>query len=70
VVERETGTLERIKARATALSPLAVLERGYSITFDKLTGDVIRGPDDVELGAPVRIKLAGGDLDAEVTGKE
>lgn len=70
VIERETGTLERIKARATALSPLAVLQRGYSITFSKETGAVIRSPADVDLGAPLRIKLANGDLDAEVTGKE
>ena len=69
-VERETGTLERIKARATALSPLAVLQRGYSITFSKETGAVVRSPADVDLGAPLRIKLANGDLDAEVTGKE
>jgi len=70
VIERETGTLERIKARATALSPLAVIQRGYSITFSKETGAVVRSPADVDLGAPLRIKLANGDLDAEVTGKE
>jgi exodeoxyribonuclease VII large subunit len=69
-IERETGNLERIKARAQALSPLAVLERGYSITFDSRTGAVVRSPDEVGLGAPLRIKLAKGDLDAEVTGKE
>jgi exodeoxyribonuclease VII large subunit len=69
-IERETGNLERIKARAHALSPIAVLERGYSITFDKKTGAVVRSSDEVGLGAPLRIKLAKGDLDAEVTGKE
>ena len=70
VIERETGTLERIKAQATALSPLAVLERGYSITFNRETGAVVRAPADVGPGAPLRIKLAGGELEAEVTGKE
>lgn len=69
-IERETGNLERIKARAQALSPLAVLERGYSIAFDSKTGAVVRSSDDVDLGALLKIKLAKGDLDAEVTGKE
>jgi len=69
-VERECGNLERIMARARALSPLAVLERGYSITFNKDTGAVIRSPEDVEVGSKLRVRLAGGALDAEVTGKE
>ena len=70
VVEKERSNLERIVARAEALSPLAVLERGYSITFNKETGLVIRTPEDVELGSQLRVRLAKGSLDAEVTGKE
>jgi exodeoxyribonuclease VII large subunit len=53
-----------------ALSPLAVLERGYSITFDQGTGKVLRSSAEVDEGAALRIKLASGGLDAEVTGKE
>jgi exodeoxyribonuclease VII large subunit len=69
-VERECGNLERIMARARALSPLAVLERGYSITFNKDTGAVVRSPDEVEIGTSLKLRLAAGELDAEVTGKE
>jgi exodeoxyribonuclease VII large subunit len=68
--DRKRGTLERVKAAMMALSPLAVLDRGYSITFDKATGLVVRSPDEVERGAALNIRLARGSLDAEVTGKE
>ena len=69
-VDRKLGMLERVKAKAMALSPLAVLERGYSITFDKATGAVVRSSDEVEEGAALNIRLARGSLDAQVTGKE
>jgi exodeoxyribonuclease VII large subunit len=62
--------LEKLSATLTALSPLAVLERGYSITFNASTGAVLRGGGDVDVGALLKIKLASGSLDAEVTGKE
>ncbi|MHB8894008.1 MAG: exodeoxyribonuclease VII large subunit [Candidatus Geothermincolia bacterium] len=69
-VEKKRGALERLKARAEALSPLAVLERGYSITFKRDTGEVVRSSSEVDAGAPLKIKLASGSIDAEVTGKE
>ena len=69
-VDRKLGMLERVKAKAMALSPLAVLDRGYSITFDKATGAVVRSSDEVEEGAALNIRLARGSLDAQVTGKE
>jgi exodeoxyribonuclease VII large subunit len=69
-VERKKGTLERVRTKAVALSPLAVLKRGYSITFDKASGAVVRSSSEVDAGASLNIKLADGSLDAEVTGKE
>ncbi|MBU1942755.1 MAG: exodeoxyribonuclease VII large subunit [Actinobacteria bacterium] len=69
-IERRRGTLERLIAKARALSPLAVLERGYSITFKAGTGEVVRDSDEVETGEGVSIRLAKGALDAQVTGKE
>lgn len=69
-VERRVSALERAKARLEALSPLAVLERGYSITFNRETGAVVRAADEVDVGGAVTIRLGRGALDAEVTGKE
>ena len=68
--DRKRGMLETVEARVTALSPLAVLDRGYSITFDKATGAVVRSSDEVTEGSALNIRLAHGGLQAEVTGKE
>ncbi|PKQ28720.1 MAG: exodeoxyribonuclease VII large subunit [Candidatus Anoxymicrobium japonicum] len=70
MLARQRIALERAKARVTALSPLAVLKRGYSITLEKSTGKVVRSAADVVVGAALKIKLESGVLDAEVTGKE
>lgn len=69
-VAEKARALERLEGRAKALSPLAVLDRGYSITFERDSGRVVRSSGDVDAGAPLRIKLARGGLEAEVTGKE
>ena len=48
-----------------ALSPLAVLSRGYSIT--KHDGKVITAKADVSIGDTISISLSDGDIFAEVT---
>lgn len=69
-IERVSAHLHNEKARIKALSPLAVLERGYSITFNRETGAILRASDEVDVGAPLKIKLGRGELEADVTGKE
>lgn len=49
-----------------ALSPLNVLDRGYSITTSKKTGKAVTSGKDVKKGDTVRIRLAKGQLDATV----
>lgn len=49
-----------------ALSPLNVLDRGYSITTSKKTGKAVTSGKDVKKGDNVRIRLAQGQLDATV----
>jgi exodeoxyribonuclease VII large subunit len=51
-----------------ALSPLAVLERGYSICLTP-EGRVVRSAESVDIGANVDIRLHEGRLSATVTGK-
>jgi exodeoxyribonuclease VII large subunit len=52
-------------AKLDAMSPLAVLTRGYSIT-QKSDGSVLRDPNDVKPGDKLNIRLEHGKLDAEV----
>jgi exodeoxyribonuclease VII large subunit len=54
------------RQRLEALSPLGVLARGYSITFDDETGAVLRTIADTEPGRRVRVRLAEGLLGARV----
>jgi len=62
--------LENMEMRIRALSPLSVLERGYSITFRESDGNVVRSSKEVEEGECLKIKLHEGSLRAEVKGKE
>jgi exodeoxyribonuclease VII large subunit len=48
-----------------ALSPLAVLQRGYSITKDE-QGRVVKRASDVLPGTTLRTKLADGELTSKV----
>ena len=62
--------LDRESGRLAALSPLAVLDRGYSITH-KLPNEVIlKTTDELELGDLVRITLAQGKATCRVEGKD
>lgn len=69
-VNKQRSLIEKVESGLKALSPLAVLDRGYSITFNQETGEVIRSPGDAEKGTALRIRLAKGELRADVTGKE
>jgi exodeoxyribonuclease VII large subunit len=59
----------RIAHTLDALSPLAVLERGYAICLGQ-DGRVVRSADAVKLDQTVRVKLHQGSLAARVTAKE
>ncbi len=56
-------------AKLDALSPLAVLTRGFSIT-QSADGRIIRDASTVNIGDKLKIRLEKGKLDAEVTGAE
>jgi exodeoxyribonuclease VII large subunit len=60
---REAGLAGRLEA----MSPLAVLARGYSVTFRERDGHALRRHDEVAPGEKVRVRLAEGELSAEVT---
>jgi len=57
-----------VAASLDALSPLAVLQRGYAIVQDK-DGRLLRDGRAVAVGDAVRLRLARGRLDCRVEGK-
>lgn len=53
-----------------ALSPTAILARGYAIAFHPDTGRALRRAADVELGAEVAVRLSHGSLAAVVRSRQ
>jgi exodeoxyribonuclease VII large subunit len=59
-------TLDTNMSLLDSFSPLAVLSRGYSITFRSVTGEVIRDARTARTGEEITIRLARGRLLATV----
>lgn len=59
---------EQLRLRLHGASPLALLERGYSVVERADDHRTVRGPEDAAPGTSVRIRTHGGDVSAEVTG--
>jgi len=60
------GRLERMTEALQALSPLAILGRGYAIVFDA-SGKLLKDARDAAQGAEITARLARGELQARVT---
>ena len=65
---RADGRLRAAAARLDALSPLAVLARGYAVCWNADRTAVIRDAGAVAPGDQVRVTLARGELECHVTG--
>jgi exodeoxyribonuclease VII large subunit len=57
-------------SRLGALSPLAVLDRGYSITHKMPDEVIVKSAEDLHVGDLVRITLARGKANCRVEGKD
>ncbi len=57
-----SAALEQAESRLRLLSPMHVLERGYSITVDAASGKVVRKPDDVEPGRHLKTRVKTGEI--------
>ena len=68
VAERKQ-TLRRLEVQLRALSPLAVLDRGYSLT-QTADGDVVRDASHLKKGDTLRTRFAKGTVLSEVKKKE
>ena len=64
-LDRADDNLGHTRARVTALSPAATLERGYAV-LQRADGDVLRRTGDTAVGEQLRARLAEGELTVEV----
>jgi len=69
LAERKAQDLGNLAARLDSLSPLSVLNRGYSITQSD-DGTILRDASQTAKGDKLKIRLARGKLDAEVLSSE
>ncbi|TRX00562.1 exodeoxyribonuclease VII large subunit [Candidatus Methylobacter oryzae] len=51
-----------------AVSPLATLNRGYSMTVNQVSGEIIRSVEQLKLGDTVQTRLAQGRFSSQITG--
>jgi exodeoxyribonuclease VII large subunit len=69
IVDSRDEELKIRMASLNALSPLAVLNRGYSITKNQ-NNEILRDAENTKKGEKVSIKLAKGKIEAEVLSLE
>lgn len=65
VVDSEMQRVQKLEASLQALSPLKVLDRGYSITFDR-SGRAVKSVKQVKKGDLLEVRVSDGSLSTQV----
>jgi exodeoxyribonuclease VII large subunit len=65
---RHRSRLEQIERQLRALSPIAILDRGYALIFDG-SGKLVKSSAQVEAGSEITARLAKGTVTARVEKK-
>ncbi len=65
-VDSKVQCFQGVTGRLNALSPLAILDRGYSVSFNE-KGDIIKEVPQVSVGDVIRTRLRKGSLISKVT---
>jgi exodeoxyribonuclease VII large subunit len=66
---RQRSRLEQLEHELKALSPIAILERGYALVFDS-SGNLVKSSAQVQTGDEISARLAKGSLTARVEKKD
>jgi exodeoxyribonuclease VII large subunit len=66
---RYRARIEQIEHQLKALSPMAILERGYALVFDS-SGKLVKSSEQVQQGGEISARLAHGSLKARVEKKD
>ncbi len=68
-LREQRAALQRRTASLAALSPVAILDRGYALVFDA-NGQLVKDAARLETGEEISARLARGRVRAKVTGTE
>jgi len=66
-LHRAADQVTHLRAQVRALSPLAVLDRGYAVV-QNAGGHVVMDPSEVTAGELLRVRVARGDFGVRVVG--
>jgi exodeoxyribonuclease VII large subunit len=66
LLETFERSLELSRSRLHSASPLSLLERGFAVVERSGEGSVIRSPEQVSSGDELRVRVHGGEFEAEV----
>jgi exodeoxyribonuclease VII large subunit len=69
ILLRQRSRLEQFEHQLKALSPVAILERGYALVFDS-SGKLVKNSAHVQPGDEISARLAQGSLTARVEKKD
>lgn len=69
-IQLQSTHIKGMQRRLEALSPLAVLRRGFAVVTRKEDGDVISRVAQVEPGLKVTIRVSDGQMDAEIVNRK
>jgi len=64
--ERRALRLGQLARTLNAVSPLATLDRGYAILFDRESGHVVRSVNQIAADSTLRARVADGEIDLRV----
>jgi len=62
---RNRSVLDQMERQLKALSPIAILERGYALVFDS-SGNLVKDSTQVNAGDEISAKLARGQVRARI----
>lgn len=65
-IELQSARIQGMRRRLEALSPLAVLARGYSVVTRKEDGMVVAHVSQTKPGGQIQIRVSDGQVDAEI----
>jgi exodeoxyribonuclease VII large subunit len=69
VRQHQTSFSNKI-SRLSSLNPLAIMERGYSLTYKKGKNELVKSVKQVKTGEALTIKLKDGQIDCHIIGTE
>ena len=62
---QKRARLDRLTSQMEALSPVAILERGYALAFDA-SGKLVKDAANVKAGDDIRVRVVRGEIEATV----